>query len=77
MLEEEYAPRRKLPPPLRPAPTPEPESGFALRPAAMADLCRRAGRIEAARGHYREAVALAQQAPERRYLMRRLAELGG
>ena len=38
MLEEEYAPRRKLPPHLRPAPTPEPEFGFELRPAVMADL---------------------------------------
>ncbi|MDQ6681103.1 MAG: hypothetical protein M3Y67_09095, partial [Pseudomonadota bacterium] len=39
--------------------------------------CRRAGRIEAAREHYRAAAALAQQEPERRFLMRRLAELGG
>ena len=45
--------------------------------AAMADLCRHAGRIDAARQHYRSAAALAQQAPERRFLMRRLAELGG
>ncbi len=51
--------------------------GYHLAPAAMADLCRRAGRIEAAREHYRAALALAQQAPERRFLMRRLAELGG
>ena len=50
---------------------------YHLAPAAMADLCRRAGRIEAARGYYRAAAALAQQEPERRFLMRRLAELGG
>ena len=49
--------------------------GYHLAPAAMADLCRRAGRIEAAREHYRAAAALAQQEPERRFLMRRLAEL--
>ena len=48
---------------------------YHLAPAAMADLCRRAGHIEAARQHYRAAAALAQQAPERRFLMRRLAEL--
>ena len=50
--------------------------GYHLAPAAMADLCRRAGRIEAAREHYRAAAALAQQEPERRFLMRRLTELG-
>ena len=50
---------------------------YHLAPAAMADLCRRAGRIEAAREHYRVAAALAQQEPERRFLMRRLAELDG
>ena len=49
--------------------------GYHLALAAMADLCRRAGRIEAAREHYRAAAALAQQEPERRFLMRRLAEL--
>jgi RNA polymerase sigma-70 factor, ECF subfamily len=48
---------------------------YHLAQAAMADLCRRAGYIEAAREHYRAAAALAQQAPERRFLMRRLAEL--
>jgi RNA polymerase sigma-70 factor (ECF subfamily) len=50
---------------------------YHLARAAMADLCRRAGHIEAARLHYRAAAALAQQAPERRFLLRRLAELGG
>ena len=51
--------------------------GYHLATAAMADLCRRAGRNDEARTHYRAAAALAQQAPERRYLQRRLAELGG
>ena len=51
--------------------------GYHLAPAAMADLCRRAGRIEAAREHYRATAALAQQEPERRFLLRRLAELDG
>ena len=50
---------------------------YHLARAAMADLCRRAGRFEAARQHYRAAAALAQQAPERRFLIRRLSELGG
>ncbi len=45
--------------------------------AAMTDLCRRVGRIDAAREHYRAAAELAQQAPERRFLLRHLAALGG
>jgi RNA polymerase sigma-70 factor (ECF subfamily) len=49
--------------------------GYHLAPAAMADLCRRAGRPHAACEHYRAALALAQQEPERRFLLRRLAEL--
>ena len=49
---------------------------YHLAPAAMADLCRRAGHLKAAREHYRAAAALAHQAPERRFLLRRLAELG-
>ena len=48
---------------------------YHLAFAAMADLSRRAGRIEAARQHYRTAAALAQQVPERRFLLRRLAAL--
>lgn len=50
---------------------------YHLAPAAMADLCRRAGHIEAAREHCRAAAALAKREPERRFLLRRLAELGG
>ena len=38
MLEEEYAPRRKLPPHLRPAPTPETPFAFEIRDATAADL---------------------------------------
>ena len=49
--------------------------GYHAAPAAAADLCRRAGRIEQAAAHYRAAVALARQEPERRFLMRRLTAL--
>jgi len=38
MLEEEYNPRRELPPHLKPAPAPEPEFGFTLRDAAERDV---------------------------------------
>jgi RNA polymerase sigma-70 factor (ECF subfamily) len=44
--------------------------------AAHADLCRRLGRQAEARTSYRRALELTQQAPERRFLERRLAELG-
>jgi RNA polymerase sigma-70 factor (ECF subfamily) len=44
--------------------------------AAHADLCRRLGRHAEARTSYRRALELTQQAPERRFLERRLAELG-
>ena len=43
--------------------------------AARADLCRRLGRLEEARASYERALALTRQAPERRFLERRLAEL--
>lgn len=46
-------------------------------PAAAADLCRRAGRHHQAAVHCRAAAALAKQEPERRFLLRRLAEVGG
>ena len=42
---------------------------------AHADLCRRSGRIGEARASYEKALALAQQEPERRFLLRRLQEL--
>jgi RNA polymerase sigma-70 factor (ECF subfamily) len=50
-------------------------SGYHAAPAAAADLCRRAGRIDEAAAHYRTAIALARQEPERRLLQRRLADL--
>jgi RNA polymerase sigma-70 factor (ECF subfamily) len=43
--------------------------------AARADLCRRLGRSAEARASYERAVSLARQEPERRFLLRRLAEL--
>jgi RNA polymerase sigma-70 factor, ECF subfamily len=49
---------------------------YRLAHAARADLCRRLGRREEARKSYRRALDLARQAPERRFLERRLAELG-
>ncbi|HEX2541648.1 MAG TPA: DUF6596 domain-containing protein [Caldimonas sp.] len=65
-----------------------PEAGLALvealmpalpayhaAPAAAADLSRRAGRRREAERHYRAALALARQEPERLFLMRRLAEV--
>ncbi|MFO7169638.1 MAG: RNA polymerase subunit sigma-24, partial [Chloroflexota bacterium] len=51
-------------------------ASYHLAHAARADLCRRLGRTEDARASYRRALELAQQGPERRFLERRLAELG-
>ena len=47
-------------------------AGYHLLPAAKADLLRRLGRNEEAAAAYRDALALVAQAPERRYLERRL-----
>jgi RNA polymerase sigma-70 factor (ECF subfamily) len=44
--------------------------------AAQADLCRRLGRTAEARSSYERALALTRQEPERRFLERRLRELG-
>ncbi len=44
--------------------------------SARADLCRRLGRVEDARASYQRALALTRQEPERRFLERRLGELG-
>jgi RNA polymerase sigma-70 factor (ECF subfamily) len=44
--------------------------------AARADLCRRLGLKSEARAAYEQALALARQEPERRFLEGRLAELG-
>jgi RNA polymerase sigma-70 factor (ECF subfamily) len=49
---------------------------YHLAHSARADLCRRLGRISEARESYKRALALNRQAPERRFLERRLAELG-
>ena len=51
--------------------------GYHAAPAAAADLCRRAGRLREAQVHYRAAAALVRQEPERRFLLRRLVEVGG
>ena len=49
---------------------------YHLVHAARADLCRRLGRMEEARASYGTALGLVRQEPERRFLERRLAELG-
>ena len=49
---------------------------YHLAHSARADLRRRLGQTEGARESYRAALALARQGPERRFLERRLAELG-
>jgi RNA polymerase sigma-70 factor (ECF subfamily) len=51
-------------------------SDYHLIHAARADLCRRLGRTDDARESYQHALALARQEPERRFLERRLRELG-
>jgi len=48
---------------------------YRLAHAARAELCRRLGRTADARDAYARALDLARQAPERRFLERRLAEL--
>jgi RNA polymerase sigma-70 factor, ECF subfamily len=52
-------------------------AGYRLAHAARADLCRRLGRNAEARDAYLRALALTQLEPERQFLRRRLAELGG
>jgi RNA polymerase sigma-70 factor (ECF subfamily) len=49
---------------------------YHLAYAARADLCRRLGLTSEARAAYSQALELARQEPERRFLERRLAELG-
>ncbi len=49
---------------------------YHLAHAARADLLRRLGRNSEARAAYTQALALATLEPERRFLQRRLAELG-
>jgi RNA polymerase sigma-70 factor (ECF subfamily) len=50
--------------------------GYYLAHAARADLCRRLHRPAEAAESYRRALALTEQGPERRFLERRLRELG-
>ncbi len=52
-------------------------SDYPLAHSTRAELCRRLGKTKQARTAYERALALAQQEPERRFLERRLAELGG
>jgi RNA polymerase sigma-70 factor, ECF subfamily len=49
---------------------------YHLAHAARADLCRRLGRRAEARASYERALSLTAQEPERRFLERRMAELG-
>jgi len=49
---------------------------YHLAHAARADLCRRLGDRAGARAGYERALAMAGQEPERRFLEKRLAELG-
>ena len=49
---------------------------YHLAHSARADLCRRLGRTQDAIAAYEHALALTTKAPERRFLERRLAELG-
>ena len=51
-------------------------AGYHLAHSARADLCRRLGRTTEARAAYERALALTHQEPERRFLQRRLRELG-
>ncbi len=48
---------------------------YYLAHAARADFCRRLGQVERARQAYQDALQLAQQEPERRFLEQRLASL--
>jgi RNA polymerase sigma-70 factor (ECF subfamily) len=52
-------------------------TGYHLAHSARADLCRQLGRTPEARASYEQALALALQEPERRFLHRRLADLPG
>lgn len=50
---------------------------YHLAHAARADMCRRLHRFDEARVSYRAALALTELQPERRFIERRLFELGG
>lgn len=49
---------------------------YHLAHATRADLCRRLGRTADAKQSYQQALTLARQEPERRFLEKRLSELG-
>jgi RNA polymerase sigma-70 factor (ECF subfamily) len=49
--------------------------GYHLAHSARGELCRRLGRTAEARQSFQRALELAQQAPERRFIQKRLAEL--
>jgi RNA polymerase sigma-70 factor (ECF subfamily) len=51
-------------------------TGYQHAHAARADLLRRLGRREEARQAYEHTLSLTSQEPERRYLIRRIVELG-
>ncbi len=51
-------------------------TNYHLAHSARADLCRRLGRTAEARASYQRALSLTQQEPERRFLEKRLNELG-
>ena len=51
-------------------------AGYHLAHAARADLCRRLGRTAEAKAAYQQALAIVKQEPERRFLEKRLHELG-
>jgi RNA polymerase sigma-70 factor (ECF subfamily) len=52
-------------------------AGYQVAHAARADLLRRLGRTRDALDAYHHALSLAAQEPQRRFLARRIAELGG
>ncbi len=49
---------------------------YHLAHSARAELCRKTGRTDDARASWERALALAQQEPERRFIQRKLSELG-
>ena len=49
---------------------------YRLVHAARAEFCRRLGRTAEALAAYRKALALTRQEPERRFIERRIAEIG-
>jgi RNA polymerase sigma-70 factor (ECF subfamily) len=49
---------------------------YHLAHSARAELCRKIGRTNEARASWERALALAQQDPERRFIERKLRELG-